>query len=132
MSQCVRFTGMCAVGATTLALACGGGSSSTTTPTPNPTPSATTITIAHNTVSPKTLTISRGQQVTFVNNDTIAHEMNSNPHPEHTDCPELNQVGHLEPGQQRTSGNLNTARLCGFHDHLNFEIVSMQGTITIQ
>ncbi|SRR5258707_7819311 len=119
--------------AAVLATACGGGSSSpTTTPTPGPTPSATTITISNNTVSPANITIARGQQVTFVNNDTRAHEMNSDPHPEHTDCPELNQVGHLEPGQQRTSGNLNTARRCGFHDHINFETKSMQGTITIQ
>jgi plastocyanin len=114
-----------------LALGCGGGSSSPT-PTPTPGPTGTTITITNNTVSPSTLTISRGQQVTFVNNDSRAHEMNSDPHPEHTDCPELNQVGHLEPGQQRTSGNLNTARRCGFHDHLNDTIASMKGSITIQ
>src|SRR5256885_3407962 len=116
-----------------IAVGCGGGgSSSTPTPTPTPTPSATTITISNNTVSPANLTISRGQQVTFVNNDSRAHEMNSDPHPEHTECPELNQVGHLEPGQQRTSGNLNTARRCGFHDHINDQLASMKGSITIQ
>ena len=43
--------------------------------------------------------------------------MNSDPHPEHTDCPELNQIGFLNPGQSRQSGNLNTARRCGLHDH---------------
>jgi len=112
-----------------IATACGGGSSSTTT---TPTATGTTMTITNNTVSPSTLTIARGQQVTFVNNDSRAHEMNSDPHPEHTDCPELNQVGHLEPGQQRTSGNLNTARRCGFHDHLNDNIAAMKGSITIQ
>ncbi len=111
------------------ATGCGGGTSS---PTPAPTPTGTTITITNNTVSPSTLTISRGQQVTFVNNDSREHEMNSDPHPEHTDCPELNQVGHLNAGQQRTSGNLNTARRCGFHDHLNDNIASMKGSITIQ
>jgi plastocyanin len=118
-----------------LAIACGGGSSSSTTsPSGGCTPSAvtTTITIANNSVCPQNITIARGQQVTFVNNDSRAHEMNSDPHPEHTDCPELNQVGHLEPGQQRTSGNLNIARRCGFHDHINFELASMKGTITIQ
>src|SRR5436190_1980102 len=104
--------------------ACGGGGTSSPTPTPTPTPTGTTITITNNTVSPSSLTISRGQQITFINNDSRAHEMNSDPHPEHTDCPELNQVGHLEPGQQRTSGNLNTARRCGFHDHINDAIAS--------
>src|SRR6266511_3211648 len=112
-----------------IATTCGGGS---TTTTPTPTPTGTTITITNNTVSPSTLTISRGQQVTFVNNDSREHEMNSDPHPEHTDCPELNQVGHLNPGQQRTSGNLNTARRCGFHEHLNDNIAAMKGSITIQ
>jgi plastocyanin len=112
--------------------ACGGGATSSPTPTPTPTPTGTTITITNNTVSPSTLTISRGQQVTFVNNDSRAHEMTSDPHPEHTDCPELNQVGHLEPGQQRASGNLNTARRCGFHDHLNSGINGLKGSITIQ
>src|SRR5438445_10131569 len=118
-----------------LAIACGGGSnSSTTSPSGGCTASAstTTITIANNSVCPQNITIPRGQQVTFVNSDGRAHEMNSDPHPEHTDCPELNQVGHLEPGQQRTSGNLNIARRCGFHDHINFELASMKGTITIQ
>jgi len=134
VNKTVRFAvTLCSAGATTFALACGGGSGSATTPTPSPTPgSTTTITISNNTVSPANITISRGQQVTFINRDSQAHEMNSDPHPEHTDCPELNQVGHLEPGQQRTSGNLNTARRCGYHDHINFEMKSMQGTITIQ
>ena len=45
--------------------------------------------------------------------------MTSDPHPEHTDCPELNQIGFLNTGQSRPSGNLNTARRCGIHDHSN-------------
>jgi hypothetical protein len=70
--------------------------------------------------------------VTFVNNDSRAHTMNSNPHPEHTDCPPINDVGFLGAGQQRTTGNLNTARTCGYHDHALPENTSLQGTITIQ
>jgi hypothetical protein len=58
--------------------------------------------------------------------------MFSDPHPEHTDCQELNQVGHLEPGQTRDTGNLNTVRRCGFHDHINDSNRALQGTITIQ
>ncbi len=76
--------------------------------------------------------MARGTQVTFVNQDSTAHEMNSDPHPEHTDCPEINQVGHLEPGQSRQTGNLNVVRQCGFHDHLHFESAQMKGVITIQ
>jgi plastocyanin len=92
----------------------------------------TTITISNNAVSPKNITVARGAQVTFVNNDSRNHNMTSDPHPEHTDCPEVNQVGFLVPGQSRQSGNLVTPRTCGFHDHDNFSVTSLQGSITIQ
>jgi hypothetical protein len=78
------------------------------------------------------MTVARGTRVTFINNDSRAHEMTSDPHPEHTDCTELNQVGRLEPGSQRESGNLNIARRCGFHDHINDQNNALRGAITIQ
>ena len=58
--------------------------------------------------------------------------MHSDPHPEHSNCPELNQWGFLTAGQQRTSGNLNTARTCGFHDHNLPQNTGLQGTVIIQ
>jgi hypothetical protein len=58
--------------------------------------------------------------------------MQSDPHPEHTDCPELGQVGFLTPGQSRTSGNLNTVRTCGYHDHDDFSNTRFWGNIVIQ
>ena len=115
-----------------LLAACGGGSS---TPLPSPTPSpgdTATITIANNAVSPRNITIARGSQVPFVNNDSRTHEMYSNPHPEHTDCPEINDVGSLNAGQSRQTGNMNTVRTCGYHDHNQSTVVSLQGTITVQ
>lgn len=127
-----------AVGLAAVMVACGGGGSGTTpsptpTPTPTPTPAPTnTITIANNAVSPANITVARGSQVTFVNNDNRTHDMQSDPHPEHTDCPELMQVGFLNPGQSRASGNLNTAKRCGFHDHNLDTVASLKGSITIQ
>ena len=114
----------------TAAMACGGGS---TTPSPDPgaLPNTTTVIIANNAVAPQNITVPLGSQVTFVNNDSRDHQIASDPHPEHTDCPELNQVGYLTPGQRRQTGNLVVARTCGYHDHINFEIKSLQGTITI-
>lgn len=82
-------------------------------------------------VSPKTLTVARGAQVTFTNNDVVAHDMNSNPHPQHTDCPDIS-VGFLTPGQTKTTVTLNTPRTCGYHDHNRDTDTSLQGTITIQ
>ena len=115
--------------------ACGGGGSSTPSspsPTPSPSPSGTTITITASGVSPKTLTVSAGSRVTFVNNDTRSHEMNSDPHPDHTLCPPINDVGFLAAGQSKTTGNLNTVRTCGYHDHNRDSDTSLQGTIVIQ
>ena len=129
-------TGAAAAVVVALAISCGGGSSSGTAPSPNVTcsnlPNATTILILNNAVCPQSLTVPRGTRVTFFNNDSRAHEMNSDPHPEHTDCPEINQVGFLSPGQSRETGNFVAARTCGFHDHDNPATATLQGTITIK
>lgn len=123
-----------AAAAIAIAISCGGSSSSPSAPTGSCTPSssANTFVIQNNQVCPQSMTVTRGSQVTFINQDSRVHEMNSDPHPEHTDCPELNQVGHLEPAQSRQSGNLNVARRCGFHDHRNPDTAGLKGTITIQ
>jgi hypothetical protein len=79
------------------------------------------------------VTIVRGGRVTMINNHTQDHDMSSDPHPEHTQCPEINQIGFLQSaGQQRTSGNFNTARTCGFHDHIRENDTGLQGRIIIQ
>jgi len=109
------------------ALACGGSSSS-----PTPAPAGPMFSITSMGVTPRSVTVTRGSQVTFVNNDSRPHDMESDPHPEHTDCPEINSVGTLNPGQSRQTGNLNTARTCGFHDHLAAENNTLRGSIVIQ
>jgi plastocyanin len=123
------------------AAACGGGSSGGSTPTtPTPTPPTTgtptdsaTITIgANGSVSPSSVTITRGGRVTIVNSHNQAHDMSSDPHPEHTQCTEINQIGFLTAGQSRTSGNFNTARTCSFHDHNLPDNAGLKGTIVIQ
>jgi plastocyanin len=94
-------------------IACGGSPSS---PSGGGNPS-TTITITSAGVSTTQLTISPGTRVLFVNNDSRAHNMTSDPHPEHSDCPEINSVGLLQPNQSRETGNMVAVRTCGFHDH---------------
>lgn len=92
---------------------------------------AATLTISGGSISPKTVTVPVGSRVTIVNNDTASHDMNSDPHPEHTQCPALN-VGTLTSGQSRSSQNLTTARVCGMHDHLNPDNANLKATITVQ
>jgi plastocyanin len=138
MSHSVRFTvlGSAVVGLIALAVACGGGSSSPSSPSPSPTTTptpATTITIsASGVVSPRDITVAPGSRVTFVNNDSRSHEMNSDPHPDHTDCREINAISFIAAGQTKLTDNLNTVRTCGFHDHNQPSNASLQGTIRIQ
>ena len=104
-------------------------SKSPTTPSPSPTPAQTTVTITAAGVSPKSVTISLGSRVLFINSDTRDHDMASDPHPDHTDCPVMNQVGLLKPGEQRETGNFVVVRTCGYHDHDDATNVSLQGNI---
>ena len=92
---------------------------------------ATIVIGADGAVSPATATVPVGSRVTFTNNHNAPHNMNSDPHPEHTQCPAIN-VGTLQPGQSRTSENLTTARACGFHDHDLPTNAALRGTITVQ
>jgi plastocyanin len=105
------------------------------TPNPNPNPGggavAATITITASGVSPSSVTIPVGSRVAFVNNDTVSHEMSSDPHPTHTNCPELN-VASLAPGASGQTGISATARTCGFHDHNDPGNTMLQGTIRAQ
>ena len=118
-----------------LAVAC--GSDSPTAPTPpspppsgNPPPSTLTLTITSTGLSAGG-EVAVGGTVTVVNNATSAHEMSSDPHPAHTDCPALN-IGTLQPGQQRTSQPLTSARTCGIHDHINPGTQSLMRSIVIR
>lgn len=112
-----------------LAAACGG---SPTNPSPSPAnPNRITIS-ASGVVSPSELVVSPGSRVLFVNEHSRRHDMSSDPHPEHTDCPELNQVGLLVPGQSRETGNLVAVRTCGFHDHDDPNDAGLRGRINIR
>jgi plastocyanin len=95
-------------------------------------PVGATVTITASGVSPSSVTVAPGSRVTFVNNDSRPHEPASDPHPTHGTCPPIDQIGSIAAGQSRTSGNLNTAGTCSYHDHLNDTNVSLRGTIRVQ
>jgi hypothetical protein len=100
----------------------GGGSTQTTTMTIN----------ANGVLTPNDITVAVGSRVTIVNNHNRTHEMNSDPHPNHGDCPAMDDVGFLAVGQSKTSGNLTVARTCGIHDHNDPFNTSLQGRIRVQ
>jgi plastocyanin len=130
MTRSLRIVVLAAAYACTAA--CDSGSPPAPTPNPDPGAGARTITITSSGANPRQLTVPPGTRVLFTNNDTRAHQMTSDPHPEHTDCPEINQVGNLVPGQTKETGNLNTVRTCAFHDHDNPGSTTLQGRIVIQ
>jgi plastocyanin len=113
-----------------LAAAACGDSAAPSAPTPG-NPHIITIAAA-GVVSPKELTVSPGTRVLFVNSHSRRHDMTSDPHPDPLDCPELNQVGLLNPGQSRESGNLVAVRSCGFHDHDEPNNTNLRGRIVIR
>ena len=112
-----------------LAASCG---STPAAPTPPPPDDSPTITITASGVSPNAVTVGLGGRVLFVNHDSVPHNVSSDPHPERDQCPEINQVGFLEPGDSRETGNFVTTETCGFHDFDMFAVTSLQGTITVK
>lgn len=131
----VHLTGKAVIfGSLVAALSCGysnpmaptSGSSST------PGPEGAVISIGSSGLSPGAVTIAAGQSVTFVNTDSVAHEMTSGPASSYDQCPAINRVGRLEPGQRNQTGALSTARTCSFLDLLRTGDSRWQGTITVQ
>jgi plastocyanin len=91
-----------------------------------------TITIGPGGVSPRELRVKAWAHVTFVNEDNRAHTIVSDPVDRHTDCPPINAVGVITPGQRRTSATLNLPARCGFHDHDNPTDTKFAGLIIVE
>jgi plastocyanin len=95
--------------------------------------SGATITITGSGVNPSTVTVAAGQTVTFVNNDSRAHEISSDPHPQHGSCPGIEAgLGTIGAGQSRTTHIMANSGTCRYHDHLDDSNASLRGTINVQ
>lgn len=103
-------------------------SNKTNTTTTAPSSNATGATITFNgAFSPAVITVKAGTTVTVKNDSLQDIVMNSNPHPTHTDDPDLN-VGTIAAGKSATfvanqKGNF------GYHDHLD---PSLGGQISVE
>lgn len=87
----------------------------------------TKVTISSAGFSPKSITIKVDDTVTWTNEDSADHTVNSSPHPVHTDYPPLN-LGVIKPGESKSLA-FPKAGTYKYHDHLN---TSLFGTITVQ
>ncbi len=116
---------------------CGGGGGGYSSPPPPTAPgggsgAAATVTIrSDGTVDPKEVRISMGDQVRFVNQDSRAHQPQSNPHLMHTDCPAINRVGVIQAGQSATTDRFDVEKACGYHDHMNPDAAGLGGVIRV-
>lgn len=101
-------------------------------PTETSTPSATRneniVTISSSGFAPLSITIKAGETVTWVNNDTASHQVNSAVHPTHQVYPPLNNVGLLKVGEQK-SLTFPEAGTYKYHDHLN---PTLTGTVVVE
>lgn len=97
-----------------------------------PSEPAATITIGAAGVFPAEARIKAWGQVRFVNNDSRPHTMVSDPVDVHSQCPPLNLVGALEPGESRNTGTLNLPGTCDFHDHANKTDPIFRGRIVVE
>jgi plastocyanin len=139
----LRFGSLCSLAALGVLSACGGsnggnnpgGGGTTVIVRDGGTGGASgaTVTMTANGVSPASVTVAAGQTVTFINNDNRAHEIASNPHPQHGSCPGIEAgLGTIAPGQTKVTRNFANAGTCGYHDHQDDTNTRFQGSIIVQ
>ena len=122
--------------AAALAVACGSSSPAAPSPAPVAVPPTApagppTVTITAAGVNPREISIAAGSRVTFVNNDSVPHDVAGGPDPATPDCREIDAVGFLTPGQSKQTLPLPVARTCEYHDH-GFHSPLFNGRIVIR
>jgi hypothetical protein len=65
------------------------------------------------------LRVYKGARITFVNKDSIPHDIQSDPPFIHSECPEVAAAGFVVPGQAKSTEPLDRLISCGFHDHFH-------------
>jgi hypothetical protein len=130
------------IGAAALMVAACGWSSVPVAPTPpsaasvasEPAPPATppTVTLSASGFSPLEVVVTVGARVTFVNADRIGREVQSGLEHNVRDCPEIDVLGFIVPGQSRQTAVFEQAKRCRFHDHDSVGIPAFQGLIVVR
>lgn len=89
--------------------------------------SANTVNITDSGFSPKEIIIKAGGSVTWENQDSVGHTVNSAVHPTHLVYPPLN-LDVIKPGEQKSLA-FPAVGTYKYHDHLN---PSLTGSVTVQ
>jgi len=113
--------------------ACGGTTVAPAAPDSPAVSSVITITVTATGFKPKDSVLAAGGHAIFQNIDNRLHSVASNPLTTHADCPPINEVGLLVPGQSKDTGVLSEAKTCGYHDTASEGMGQiLMGTITVR
>jgi len=135
-------------------MSCAGGSSEPPAPSPTPPSPPAPTTIEQKPLETVTVTVQadgfhldnataavfkigelrmyQGSRLTFVNQDNVPHDIQSDPPHIHTECPEIGGAGFLVPGQTKSTNPLNRLVSCGFHDHHHEDDSRFSGRVTVE
>ncbi|OHA87009.1 MAG: hypothetical protein A2644_00945 [Candidatus Zambryskibacteria bacterium RIFCSPHIGHO2_01_FULL_39_63] len=87
--------------------------------------SVVTVTYNGSVFSPKTITVKKGDSVTFINESNGGMSVASDPHPSHTIYPEFDQYKSAEKGKKSYTFVFDKIGSWGYHNHLNSSAVGM-------
>jgi hypothetical protein len=82
-------------------------------------------------VSPQTLHLDAPVTVTFSNDDGTAHRLEPAPELAFGDCPEMLQLGTLQPAQKGTVVLKTGGLICAYHDSAGPTDVAFKGLLVI-
>jgi plastocyanin len=90
-----------------------------------------TVIISASGVDPVDSHLNHPVTVTFVNRDSVAHRLESAPEIGNGPCPEMAQVGTVDPGGTGTVTLTAANYICSFHDGLQPANLKLKGIIVV-
>jgi plastocyanin len=122
--------------AVALVAACSSSSPVAPSSQPQPGPAAPagppTITVSATGFSPQEVTVPVGTAVTFVNADRVGRDVSSGLDHNASECPEVDAIGFLVPGQSRSTFAFEQPKTCRLHEHANVGVPAYQGRIVVR
>ncbi len=88
------------------------------------------VSITSTGMSPQVLHVWEGRKAGFVNEDTQPHAVFADPHPAHTSCTGMLNIGTLAPGERRDVENL-PIDACYYHDEGDPANMAFRGLVLV-
>ena len=117
--------------------ACGGSYFTSSTPDPSlldpsqPRSPKAEVDVKSTGFDPQVLHVDAPVTVTFVNEDSVPHTLQSAPNLGWDDCPEMRTVGTLQPSQRLAVAFSESDAVCAYDDAARASVTAFQGYIAI-